>query len=196
MSVTALSAFIGEVERPPVPDTESRLRELSSGLRDLAADKTWLAPYLESHPVEMSPAGDRVITLHRDDRYLVRATIWPTAWRWVPRSKFHVYHPHVAHTHRFAVLTCGYSGPGYGMTSYHVDPDAVPAVGGNVELFGRYDHEPLAPLETRIYLPFTFAHVQRPPVARSVSLSLIVWTPNPAHYPPLFIDTRTQKRVA
>ncbi len=189
VTIDALSAFVGEVEHDPTVG-------LSSALRDLAADKSWLGPYLETHPVEMSLCGDQVVTLHRTDAYLIRATIWPTAWRWVPRSTFHVYHPHIAHTHRFSVLTVGYSGPGYGMTSYHVDPDHTPEIGEHVDLYGRYDHEPLRPLETRLYQPFTFAHTQRPPTARSVSLSLIVWSANPQHYPQMFVDTRTQRRVA
>lgn len=191
-----LRAFIGEVEHALNPAAaEDSLRGLSSSLRDLAADRTCLARYIETHPVEMSPLGDQAVVLARGEHYLLRAAIWPASRRWW-RSRADVYHARTAHTHQFAVLTVGYLGPGYGMTSYRLDPSKVPAVGEPVALGERYDHEPLAPGETRLYAPFSFAHTQRPPAARSVSLGLVVWPPNPQHYPQVFIDTDTCRRVA
>ena len=101
--MSALDAFLGEVEHvPPAVSLEDRLRTLTSSLRDLAADTTWLAPYLETHPVEMMPTGDQVAVLARTEAFLIRATLWPTAWRWVPRSTFHVYNTRIAHGGRGA----------------------------------------------------------------------------------------------
>jgi hypothetical protein len=192
-----LRAFIGEVERALNPEAvEDSLRGLSSSLRDLTADRCALSRYLETSRVEMSPAGDQTVVLWRGEHYLIRAAIWPTAVHWWPRSWRHVYNPHIAHTHQFAILTVGYLGPGYRMTSYRLDPEPVPGVGERVELRERYDHPPLAVGETRLYAPFTFAHSQRPPTARSVSLSLVAWPPNPCQRPALFVDTDTLKRVA
>ena len=62
-------------------------------------------------------------------RVTLRVVPWhpqTTVQRWASALRLHhPYAPHIAHSHSFALLTCGYRGPGYTTTLYEADPKVL-----------------------------------------------------------------------
>lgn len=183
------------------PGDEASYLALAPALEDLGRSQSYEALKAQAQTsVPIRYAGDATILAYTT-LYAVRLLVWEpeTWWGWV-QSRWAVEYTYaraVAHTHDFALLTYGLSGPGYVTKRWRV-PLAHYTVGGHVPWVS------LDPVQLRegtsLYYPaFTMAHQQHPPEARSVSLNLLVRVPNPPATLPLgswplkqlFCDTRT-----
>lgn len=123
----------------------------------------------------------------------VRANIWPvtTAFRNKPHRHAHVnkvYAYEYPHDHNFDFLTVGWYGPGYVTDIYEYDYSSVAGFDGENVNMKFLERTSLSEGKVMFFREGEDIHIQYPPPALSVSLNLLVRTPNTAVREQLLFD--------
>lgn len=191
-----LADFVALVDERLDLDDPDSLLAFAEPLHALAQDRELLVRHLNALVERQfrgrTIASAQAILLAETPRFYVRAAVWPAqsdiAAGRVYQGNF-AYD--AAHDHNFSFLTVNYSGPGYVTELYECDPSRIVGyVGEHVEL------EPLGSVQfgpgmVMRYRPHCDVHVQRPPQEMSVSLNLLIATPEMRMREQYWFDTET-----
>lgn len=121
----------------------------------------------------------QTLALGKGKDFFVRANMWvPPAqlgnlWEW--ESQLFAYSR--PHDHNFSFLTVGYVGSGYGTTIYEVDPDNIKGIAGEAVALRFLEHTTLPEGKVMFYRASRDIHNQEPPEEFSISLNLMVVSP-------------------
>jgi hypothetical protein len=121
--------------------------------------------------------------LGRVGRMTVRGNIWPDtrAFDATPHRKEHVRHVYAyyyPHDHNFDFLTVGWHGPGYTTDIYEYDYDQVDGMLGEKVCLRFLERTDLCKGKTMFFRKGRDVHVQYPPKSVSVSLNLLIDSPD------------------
>jgi hypothetical protein len=183
----SLDEYVVQLEASVDFDDPRSLIDSSGLLARLAAHRTFLGDFLvdglRGHGRTFQADNNydfQSVMLRATPRYLLRANFWrpmgaESAFNAHERSAFGYG---VLHNHNFHLLTVGYLGEGYETDLYHLPEGWRPhRVGEQIDMvpLGR---ERLARGDVFYFRPFEDAHVQIPPAMFSVSLNLMVQSPD------------------
>ncbi len=128
-----------------------------------------------------------VLILADAPRFQVRLTAWPAE----PQAA--LYRDRCAHTHAFDLLAYGFAGPGCMTTRVDVDPDDLERTPvGEVVAWSGLRTVTLTSGRLLYYPAFRVAHVQHPPMAYSISLTVLLLRPQGRdRYQPHHLDLET-----
>lgn len=116
----------------------------------------------------------QVILLHRSERFMMRANLWPAeADSVVRQSGTDPFFYHVPHDHNFSFLTVGYLGPGYWSDYYEYDYGRVTGFPGERVDLRFVETTRLDQGKVMLYRAHRDVHLQLPADALSVSLNIV-----------------------
>jgi hypothetical protein len=162
---------------------ENSIASAAAKLRELANDRNLIVRKLnrlvEAAFKSGALASTQAILLSRTDDFLVRANVWPStadiaAGRVFQQDQFSY---NIAHDHNFTFLTVNYDGPGYETDIYEYDSIVEGYVGEPVDL--RFlEKVRFGSGMVMLYRANRDAHIQYPPKEMTVTLNLVVTTPD------------------
>ena len=162
-------------------------------LRALANDRTLVVQRInqeieKSFRASYLPSA-QTIFLGGGTNFYVRAAIWPSS---AAISSGHLYQDkfayHIAHDHNFSFLTVNYLGPGYETEIYEYDYETVEGYAGEpVQL--RFLEKVKFAQGVMLYRASRDIHIQYPPEELSVTLNLMISTPEIAARDQYYFDT-------
>jgi hypothetical protein len=187
-----LNEFLQYVDAHLDPESDESVQSLAPQLRELGANKRFVAQFLASELERPDFQQDNryidsALVIVRRPTYTIRVVGWPP----------HFYSPdsgdidREAHTHCFSLLTYGYLGPGYQTEMYACDPNELmhSTIGDTITL-GDRQPATLAEGSTIFFPAFRVAHIQHPPSAYSVSLNLMVHPRNEQGFEQYLVNPR------
>lgn len=126
---------------------------------------------------EVSPSA-QVIYLGRGDGFFVRANIWPSM---ADVSSGRVYQDqfsyHVAHDHNYDFMTVGHHGPGYVTEIYEYDFERIEGVIGEPVDIRFLERKLFTRGMVMLYRASRDLHIQYPPEDLSITLNLMIHSP-------------------
>lgn len=182
-----LDEYVSRLEASVDFDDPRSLVASAALLAQLAAHRTFLGDFLVEHLRTQGRSFQadnhydfQSVMLRTTPRYLLRANFWrpmaaESALTVHERGAFGYG---VLHNHNFHLLTVGYLGEGYETDLYHLPAGWRPhRLGERIDMvpLGR---QRLARGDVLYFRPFEDAHVQIPPAVFSVSLNLMVQSPD------------------
>jgi hypothetical protein len=138
-------------------------------------------------------ASAQVIYLGAGHEFYVRANIWPSL---ADVSSGRVYQDqfgyHKAHDHNFSFMTVGYHGPGYITEIHEYDHDRLEGYPGEKVEFRFLERVLFGPDMVMLYRANRDVHIQLPPDDLSVTLNLMVSTPEAHARDQFFFDMESR----
>jgi hypothetical protein len=173
---------------------QDAIAESAAMLRALANDRTLVVQRINQE-IEKSfrstelPSA-QTIFLGGGKNFYVRAAIWPSS---AAISSGHLYQDkfayHIAHDHNFSFLTVNYLGPGYETEIYEYDYEAVEGYAGEPVQLRFLEKVKFAHGTVMLYRASQDVHIQYPPEELSVTLNLMISTPEIAARDQYYFDT-------
>jgi len=169
------------------------LAESAPMLRALANDRTLVVQRLnqeieKSFRTSYLPSA-QTIFLGGGTNFYVRAAIWPSS---AAVSGGHLYQDkfayHIAHDHNFSFLTVNYLGPGYETEIYEYDHKSIEGYPGEPVAL-KFLEKVKFTQGVMLYRASRDVHIQYPPEELSVTLNLMVTTPEIAARDQYYFDT-------
>ena len=190
--VLSVDEYVDHMRSVDLADWDA-LAESAQMLRALANDRTLVVQRINQE-IERSfrssylPSA-QTIFLGGGKNFYVRAAIWPSS---AAISSGHLYQDkfayHIAHDHNFSFLTVNYLGPGYETEIYEYDYESVEGYPGEpVQL--RFLEKVRFAQGVMLYHASRDVHIQYPPQELSVTLNLMVSTPEIAARDQYYFDT-------
>jgi len=185
----ALDAYIAHVEDHVVLEDPDSVIESAWALRALAHTPGLLARHLAQElrdwPLFQARSEyiGRSFILGRGRDFYVRANVW------TPHADEQVGFYEIPHNHPFSFLTVGYWGPGYETDVWELAPGPAPRVGGTLPEVP-WQRLSLPPGQVMYYQAERDFHIQRPPPSVSITLNLMLVTPEARLRDQLFLDAK------
>lgn len=163
-------------------------------LRALANDRTLVVQRInqeieKSFRASYLPSA-QTIFLGGGTNFYVRAAIWPSS---ASISSGHLYQDkfayHIAHDHNFSFLTVNYLGPGYETEIYEYDYEVVEGYAGESVPLRFLEKVKFAHGAVMLYRASRDVHIQYPPEELSVTLNLMISTPEISARDQYYFDT-------
>ncbi|MBO9880512.1 HEAT repeat domain-containing protein [Xanthomonas sp. D-109] len=193
----SLDDFLEKARRTiNVREPESALA-LSDDLASLAMNETLVPDAIEAQVngflngirhVSYTPQS---IILGGGDGFYVRANIWtpPRLCSAIREQEERIFSYNLAHDHNFAFLTAGYFGAGYRTEIFDYDPKQVVGYIGEKVDITPLEQTSLPKGKVMFYRMRRDIHIQHPPEELSISLNLMMISPESEHTEQYFFDT-------
>lgn len=192
-----LDEYVAEVAATIDPQDELSIADTAPLLHALANDRELVVRQLNAQVEAQFKRGvipsAQAILLAEHESFYVRANVWPSnADIAAGRIYQEQFSYDVAHDHNFSFLTVPYFGPGYETEIYEYDHDAVTGyIGEPVEL--RFlEHVAFGGDLVMLYRASRDVHVQHPPEEMSITLNLLVSTPEARMREQFYFDLPSQ----
>ncbi|MBO9826922.1 hypothetical protein J7373_01515 [Xanthomonas sp. A2111] len=192
-----LDAFLEKARSTvDVQDPESALA-LADDLASLAMNETLVTDAIEAQ-VNGFLTGTRQISytpqsiiLGGGDEFYVRANIWtpPRLSGAIKEQEERIFSYNLAHDHNFAFLTVGYFGAGYSTEIFDYDPKKITGYIGEKVDITPLEKTTLPKGKVMFYRMRRDIHIQHPPEELSISLNLMIISPESQHTEQYFFDT-------
>jgi hypothetical protein len=163
-------------------------------LRALANDRTLVVQRMnqeieKSFRASYLPTAQAVFLGGGNDFY-VRAAAWPSS---AAVSGGRLYQEnfayHVAHDHNFTFLTVNYLGPGYETEIFEYDCEAIEGFPGEPVKLQFLEKKKFSQDSVMLYRASRDVHIQYPPAELSVTLNLMISTPELGSREQYYFDT-------
>jgi hypothetical protein len=195
-SVIGIGEFLDYVRREVDLKDPDSVAAAAPMLRALANDRELIVRQLNKQIRNQftsdAVASAQVIFLGKGPDFYVRANVWPSladiASGRVYQDQFSY---HLAHDHNYGFMTIGYSGPGYITEIYEYDYHRLEGYVGEPVDIRFLERVHFATGTVMLYRASRDLHIQLPPDDLSITLNLMIATPEVRLRDQYFFDLKT-----
>lgn len=191
--VVSIDEYVEHVHSIDLTDLDA-LAESAPMLRALANNRTLVVQRMneeieKSFRASYLPTAQAIFLGGGTDFY-VRAATWPSS---AAVSGGRLYQEnfayHVAHDHNFTFLTVNYLGPGYETEIFEYDFEAIEGFAGEPVKLQFLEKRKFGQDAVMLYRANRDVHIQHPPQELSVTLNLLISTPEISSREQYYFDT-------